>query len=148
MTGSLREPLRRRHGQLRVLFDPVPGPLTAIAVAIRAGSRTDGRHAGLAHMTEHMLVQGTSRLDQLTINRRAGELGGEHDADTGHDDMMLHFEVFNDDVEAALELLAEQLFHSIVPADRFQKERRVVIDEIRGRREDQDRGVASDLSSP
>jgi predicted Zn-dependent peptidase len=87
-------------------------------------------------MTEHMLFQGTHRLDQLTLNRRAGELGGEHDADTGHEDMMVHFEVFNEDVEPALALLAEQLFHSTVPDDRFAKERRVVIDEIRGRQED------------
>src|SRR5262249_36149388 len=71
-----------------------------------------------------------------TLNRRAGELGGEHDADTGYEDITLHFEVFNDDVEDALALLAEQCFDSTVPADRFNKEQRVVIDEIRGRQED------------
>jgi predicted Zn-dependent peptidase len=136
VTGLERDPVRLRHGDLTVLYDAVPGPLTAIAVAIRAGSRVDGRHPGLAHMTEHMLFQGTRDLDQITINRRAGELGGEHDADTGHEDMMVHFEVFNEDVEPALRLLAEQLFHSTVPEDRFRKERRVVIDEIRGRQED------------
>ena len=119
-----------------MLFDPVPGELTAISIAIRAGSRSDGPLPGLAHMTEHMLFQGTRALDQLAINRRAGELGGEHDADTGHEDMMVHFEVFNEDVESALALLADQLFHSTVPDDRFAKERRVVIDEIRGRQED------------
>src|SRR5438046_2613397 len=97
----LREPHRLRHRGCTVLFDPAPGPLTAIAVAIRAG-----------------------------------DLGGEHDADTGYEDMTLHFEVFNDDVEEALGLLAEQLFRSTVPADRFAKEQRVVIDEIRGRQED------------
>ena len=134
--GFVRDPAPLRNGDLLVLHDPVPGPLTAIAVAIRAGSRADGAHLGLAHMTEHMLFQGTHALDQLTLNRRAGELGGEHDADTGHEDMMVHFEVFNEDVEAALELIAEQLFRSIVPDDRFAKERRVVIDEIRGRQED------------
>jgi predicted Zn-dependent peptidase len=136
VTGRLRDPFRLRHGDLTVLFDPVPGPLTAISIAIGAGSRADGTLPGLAHMTEHMLFQGTRRYDQLTINRRAGELGGEHDADTGHEDMMVHFEVFNDDVEPALGLLAEQLFHSTVPDERFAKERRVVIDEIRGRQED------------
>ena len=50
--------------------------------------------------------------------------------------MTLHFEVFDEDVEEALQLLAAQLFHSTVPDDRFAKERRVVIDEIRGRQED------------
>ena len=130
------EPRRLRYGALTVLHDPVPGPLTAIAVAIRAGSRFDGPHPGIAHMTEHMLFQGTRGLDQLTLNRRAGELGGEHDADTGYEDITLHFEVFNEDVEGALALLGEQLFRSVVPADRFTKEQRVVVDEIRGRQED------------
>ena len=114
----------------------MPGPLTAIALVVRAGSRFDGAHPGIAHMTEHMLFQGTRRLDQATLNRRAGELGGEHDADTGYEDITLHFEVFNDDVEEALVLLAEQCFQSTVPPERFAKEQRVVIDEIRGRQED------------
>jgi predicted Zn-dependent peptidase len=134
--ARLREPRRFRHGALRVLFDPVPGPLTALALVVRAGSRFDGLHPGIAHMTEHMLFQGTRGLDQATLNRRAGELGGEHDADTGYEDVTLHFEVFNDDLEEALALLAEQCFRSTVPAERFAKEQRVVVDEIRGRQED------------
>jgi predicted Zn-dependent peptidase len=136
LPSRLREPRRLRHGALTVLYDPVPGPLTALALVVRAGSRYDGVLPGIAHMTEHMLFQGTRHLDQASLNRRAGDLGGEHDADTGYEDMTLHFEVFNDDVEEALSLLAEQCFRSTVPADRFAKERRVVIDEIRGRAED------------
>ena len=136
MSARLGEPRRFAHGALTVLHEHVPGPLTALALVIRAGSRFDGALPGLAHMTEHMLFQGTHRLDQATLNRRAGELGGEHDADTGHEDVALHFEVFNEDVEEALALLAEQCFRSTVPADRFAKEQRVVIDEIRGRQED------------
>src|SRR6184192_3839466 len=136
VSWRLREPERFRQGALRVLYDPVPGPLTAIALAVRAGSRFDGPHPGIAHMTEHMLFQGTGQLDQVTLNRRAGELGGEHDADTGYEDITLHFEVFNEDLGDALALLADQCFGSTVPGDRFAKEQRVVIDEIRGRQED------------
>lgn len=132
----LMEPRRLRHGALTVLHDPLPGPLTAIALVVRAGSRLDGAHPGIAHMSEHMLFQGTRRFDQASLNRRAGELGGEHDADTGYEDMTLHFEVFNEDVEEALALLAEQCFRSTIPGERFAKEQRVVIDEIRGRQED------------
>ena len=133
---AFREPRLVSHGALATLHDPMPGPLTAIAVVVRAGSRFDGPHPGLAHMTEHMLFQGTYRFDQASINRRAGDLGGEHDADTGYEDVSLHFEVFNEDVGDALALLAEQCFRSTIPADRFAKEQRVVIDEIRGRQED------------
>lgn len=133
---AVREPQPLRHGALRVLYDHIPGPLTAIAVAVRAGSRFDGAHPGIAHLSEHMLFQGTRSLEQVALNRRAGDLGGEHDADTGYEDMTLHFEVFNEDVDEALALLGEQLFHSTIPTERFAKERRVVIDEIRGRQED------------
>src|SRR2546428_13181416 len=98
VSWRLREPERFRHGALRVLYDPVPGPLTAIALAVRAGSRFDGPHPGIAHMTEHMLFQGTRELDQGSLNRRAGELGGEHDAEPGYRDIALHFGGFNQDV--------------------------------------------------
>jgi predicted Zn-dependent peptidase len=119
-----------------VLHDPMPGPLTALAVVIRAGSRFDGVHPGIAHMAEHMLFQGTRRSDQAELNRRAALLGGDVDAETGHDDLTLSIEVFNEDVEPALALIAELCFESTIPADRFEKERRVVLDEIRGRWDD------------
>src|SRR5215467_4394884 len=109
-----------RHRGLRVIVQHIPGPLTAIALLVRAGSRFDGAHPGIAHMTEHMLFQGTKRLDQVALNRRAGE----HGADTGYEDMALHFEVFNEDLGDALALLAEQCFDSTVPHDRFAKEKR------------------------
>jgi predicted Zn-dependent peptidase len=125
-----------RQQGLRVLYQQLPGPLTAIALSVRAGARFDGRHPGLAHMAEHMLFQGTESVDQLALNRRAAELGGEHNADTGYENISLTFEVFNEDLEEALALLAEQFYRSAVSEDRFRKERRVVIDEIRGRLDD------------
>jgi len=127
---------RFRHRGLQVLQQHTPGPLTAIALSIRAGARYDGRHPGIAHMAEHMLFQGTRALDQVALNRLAAELGGEHNADTGYETISLTFEVFNEDVNAALGLLSEQFYHSQIGEDRFRKERRVVIDEIRGRLDD------------
>lgn len=125
-----------RHRGLRVAYQHQPGALTAIALSVRAGARFDGRHPGIAHMAEHMLFQGTASLDQLALNRRAAELGGEHNADTGYETISLTFEVFNEDVDDALALLAEQFYRSEVNPERFRKERRVVIDEIRSRIDD------------
>jgi predicted Zn-dependent peptidase len=112
------------------------GPLTAIALSVRAGARFDGTHPGIAHMAEHMLFQGTDSLDQMALNRVAAELGGEHNADTGYETISLTLEVFNEDTGAALELLAEQFYRSRVDETRFRKERRVVLDEVRGRLDD------------
>lgn len=127
---------RFRVRGLRVVHHHVPGRLTAIALTVRAGARCDGRHAGLAHLAEHMLFQGTNSLDQVALNRRAAELGGEHNADTGYEDIALTFEVFNEDVDDALALLAEQFYHTAVDERRLRKEQRVVVEEIRGRLDD------------
>lgn len=127
---------RFRHRGLRVLHQSHPGALSAIALSMRAGARFDGRHPGLAHLCEHMLFQGTATLDQVALNRRAAELGGEHNADTGYEDISLTFEVFNEDLDAALGLLAEQYYRTAVDAKRLRKEQRVVMEEIRGRLDD------------
>lgn len=125
-----------RHRGLRVRYQHLPGPLTAIALVVRAGARFDGRRPGIAHLTEHMLFQGTDSLDQLALNRRAAELGGEHNADTGYEDISLTIEVFNEDVPAALGLLAEQFYRTKVDPQRLRKEKRVVVDELRSRMDD------------
>ncbi len=127
---------RFHHRGLRVVHRRHPGKLTAIALSVRAGARFDGRHPGLAHLAEHMLFQGTASLDQVALNRRAAELGGEHNADTGYEDISLTFEVFNEDLDAALAQLAEQYSHTECDPQRLRKEQRVVMEEIRGRLDD------------
>ncbi|MDX2167409.1 MAG: pitrilysin family protein [Deltaproteobacteria bacterium] len=127
---------RFRVRGLRVVHQPHPGRLTAIALTVRAGARYDGRHPGLAHLAEHMLFQGTDGLDQVALNRRAAELGGEHNADTGYEDIALTFEVFNEDFDDALALLAEQYYRTAVDRPTLRKEQRVVMEEIRGRLDD------------
>ncbi|HEY8514333.1 MAG TPA: pitrilysin family protein [Candidatus Binatia bacterium] len=125
-----------RFRGLTVVYEPLPGPITAIAINVRAGARYDGAIPGLAHMAEHMLFQGTDALDQLALNRRAAEIGGNHNATTGYESIALTIEVFNEDFEAAIELLADQFYRSRVDPQRFRKECRVVLDEIRGFRDD------------
>jgi predicted Zn-dependent peptidase len=125
-----------RFRGLTVVHEPLPGPITAIALHVRAGARFDGKIPGLAHMAEHMLFQGTDELDQLALNRRAAELGGSHNATTGYESIALTIESFNADVDGAIELLMSQFYRSRVDPKRFRKECRVVLDEIRGFRDD------------
>ena len=125
-----------RFRGLTIVHEPLPGPITAVALHVRAGARFDGAIPGLAHMAEHMLFQGTDEMDQLDLNRRAAELGGSHNATTGYESIALTLEVFNDDCDGALELLMGQFYRSRVEPQRFRKECRVVLDEIRGFRDD------------
>lgn len=124
------------HRGLRTLYQHAPGPLTSIALVVRAGARFDGDFPGIAHFAEHMLFQGTTTMDQRELNHRAAELGGEHNADTGYEMISMTFDVFNEDLEAALQLLADQFYNTEVTEERVRKERRVVLDEVRGRTDD------------
>jgi predicted Zn-dependent peptidase len=121
---------------LVVLFERMDSPLVAYCLSIGAGSRFDGETPGLAHFSEHMLFQGTENFDQLALNRRAAEVGGSHNAFTGYDSMALNFESFPEDMAGALELLFEQFYRTRPEAVRFRKEKRIVLDELRGVRED------------
>lgn len=125
-----------RAGPIRVAYEHRAGPLSAIVLAARSGSRFDGGSPGLAHLAEHMLFQGTPRSDHSDINRRAAELGGDHDAYTGYEELCVTFQVLNEAVPEAIALLAEQALDSTVPADRLENERSVVAQEIRGHRDD------------
>jgi predicted Zn-dependent peptidase len=121
---------------LRVAFERSVGPVTGIVLAARSGSRFDGAKPGIAHLAEHMLFQGTTELDHAAINQRAAELGGDHDASTSYEDLIVNFQVLNADAPAAIALIADQVRRSTVPADRLENERQVVAQEIRGHRED------------
>lgn len=121
---------------MRIVHEFVPGPISAVVLSVRAGARFDGDVPGLAHMTEHMLFQGTESLDQLELNRRAAACGGNHNAETGYESMEILFEVFNDDLDEALALLTEQFYRTRIDGRRFSKERRVVLDEIRSYHDD------------
>lgn len=133
---ATRSPSHFRVRGLRVVHQFVPGPLTALVLGVRGGARFDGKRPGLAHMAEHMLFQGTHLFDQRELNLRAAECGGNHNAETGYESLDLTFEVLNEDFDDALALLTEQFYATRVDPKRFAKERHVVLDEIRGYRED------------
>jgi predicted Zn-dependent peptidase len=121
---------------LVVLFERMESPLVAYCLSVGGGSRFDGDMPGLAHLSEHMLFQGTENFDQLALNRRAAEVGGNHNAFTGYDSLALNFESFPEDMAGALDLLFEQFYRTRPDAGRFRKEKRIVLDEVRGVRED------------
>lgn len=125
-----------RSGGLAIAWERQRGPLTGVVLSVRSGSRFDGHEPGIAHLAEHMLFQGTRGTDYQELNRRAAEIGGDHDASTGFEDLNLTFQVRNDDLPEAIALLAEQVRESTVPEDRLENERDVVAQEIRGHRED------------
>lgn len=106
-------------------------PVAYISLTALAGTRYEPAHlAGLAHLAEHMLFKGTRKRSAYHINNRLERLGGELNAFTTKEELVVQATVMKEDFAKALELIADIVFHSVVPQKELEKEKAVVADEI------------------
>lgn len=107
-------------------------PVSYCALTTLAGTRFEpSGYAGLAHYCEHMLFKGTVRRKGYHINNRLERLGGEINAFTTKEELVLHATVLREDLNKALELISDMVLHSVFPPSEMVKEREVILDEIR-----------------
>jgi len=121
---------------LRAVVRERPGSdVVAISVGIRGGSRDERRETvGAAHFMEHMFFQGTARRkDAADIDRELEARGGWTNAWTGWESINFQVVTATDDLDLALDVIADQMANSLFAADKIDKERRVVLEELNGR---------------
>lgn len=116
---------------LRVITIHRPGTRTVAArVYVRAGSRYDGPHSGLAHFLEHMLFKGTATRSPRQIYAAIEACGGEINATTTREYASLRTVTLARDLPLALELLADVVTRPALAEDAFLNEKLVVLQEI------------------
>lgn len=102
------------------------------ALSIKCGTRDEeGYHGGIAHFVEHTIFKGTSRRSTTVINGYLDRLGGELNAFTTKEEIVLHATVLKEDLGKAASLLFELATEATFPEHEIQTEKGVVIDEIR-----------------
>lgn len=101
------------------------------ALSIRCGTRDEeGFHSGIAHFVEHTIFKGTGRRSAAVINNYLDKLGGELNAFTTKEEIVLHATVLKEDLAKAAALLFELATDPIFPDHEINTEKGVVIDEI------------------
>ena len=101
------------------------------ALSIKCGTRDeDGYHSGIAHFTEHTLFKGTARKSASAVNSYLDRLGGELNAYTTKEEIVIHATVLKEDLGKAASLLFELATSATFPEKEIEKEKGVVIDEI------------------
>ena len=101
------------------------------ALSIRCGTRDEGGFpGGIAHFTEHTLFKGTRRKSAAVINGYLDRLGGELNAYTTKEEIVLHATVLKEDLPKAVSLLLELATEASFPDGPVATERGVVLDEI------------------
>ena len=89
-------------------------------------------HSGTAHFVEHTLFKGTTDKSSSVINSYLERLGGELNAYTTKEEIVLHATVLKEDIEKAAGLLMEMATRATFPENEIEVEKTVVIDEIAG----------------
>ncbi len=118
---------------LRVLTSPLPHTRSvSVALFVGAGSRyEDDTLAGVSHFLEHMLFKGThKRGTPREIAEAIEGVGGVMNAATDKELTVYWAKVPVDHFTDALDVLLDQLLHSVIDPVELERERKVVIEEL------------------
>ena len=125
-------------GGLRVVTEYVPSVRSAsVGLWVNVGSRDEGPTvAGAAHFLEHLLFKATPTRTSVDIAQAVDAVGGELNAFTSKEHTCYYAHVLGDDLEMAVELVADVVLNGVcAPAD-VELERDVVLEEIAMRDDD------------
>jgi len=120
---------------LRVVTQQVPGMHTvSIGVWVSNGARCEQSvEQGVAHFIEHLLFKGTKRRTARQITREIDSLGGILNAFTSYEYVCYYAKALAKTLPQVVDILSDMFLHSTFPADEIEKERKVVLQEIKMR---------------
>ncbi len=103
-----------------------------VGVWVNVGSRDEQPvEAGFSHFIEHMFFKGTKSRSAADISREIDALGGEMNAFTSRETTTFYVKVLDQQLPPALDLLSDLFHHSRFGATEIEKEKQVVLEEIR-----------------
>lgn len=117
---------------IRVVLEPMDGVASvAVGVWVNAGSVFESaRIAGISHFIEHMLFKGTERRTAAQIAAEMDAIGGNLNAFTSKECTCYHVKALGEDLEKAVDMLADIVLHSTLAAEDIAREKGVVLEEI------------------
>jgi zinc protease len=106
--------------------------LAALQLWVRAGARDESQgELGLAHYLEHMLFRGTTSRPTGFVEREVEGVGGAMNAGTSWDYTYYYVTLPPSRVMQGLELLADISMNASLDSDVLEKEKEVVLEEMR-----------------
>lgn len=118
-------------GGIRYAVKSFGSAVAYCALSVNVGTRDEGNYnSGIAHFTEHTIFKGTLRKSSAVINSYLEKYGGELNAFTTKEEIVLHATVLKEDLPRAVSLLTELAFQASFPDEEVETEKGVVIDEI------------------
>ncbi|HER44016.1 MAG TPA: insulinase family protein, partial [Candidatus Eisenbacteria bacterium] len=121
------------EGGPRVVLEPHPeSDIVCVAVSVPTGSAFETPETrGMSHFLEHMVFDGAERWSRIEMSGWVDERGAFLNAFTRKETAVYFLVVSRGDLERGMEILSQMLLHSIFPPDEFEKERKIILEELR-----------------
>ncbi|MBD3168367.1 MAG: hypothetical protein GF307_02715 [candidate division Zixibacteria bacterium] len=133
-TGTVEKKIVEKtfsNGFRLILNENHASPMITSIVMVEAGSKFENDQTnGFTHLLEHLNFDGTATKSRIEINEGIKNHGGYINAFTRKDATTYMILMPSEFIEYGLDVQSDQLFGSIFPEDEFEKERKVVTEEI------------------
>lgn len=118
---------------LRVVMERMPAlKSVTVGIWVNVGSRDElPGEEGFSHFIEHMFFKGTKTRTAAQLSREIDALGGEMNAFTSRETTTFYVKVLDQQLAPALDLLADLFHNSRFDPKEVEKEKQVVLEEIR-----------------
>lgn len=117
---------------LTIITEQVPVPAVTVNVWLRVGSAMETPEInGMAHFLEHMIFKGSRLVGLGEFERILESKGGNTNAATSYEYTHYYFTATCDDFAEILPLQLDLVTHPSLPPQEFERERRVIQEEIR-----------------
>jgi predicted Zn-dependent peptidase len=120
------------NGMRIILKENHASPMITSLIFVKAGSKFENDYNnGVTHFLEHLLFDGTATRSQKEISDGIEKLGGYINAFTRKEFTAYLVLMPRDYINYGMAAQADMLFNSVFPEDKFPKERKIVIEEMK-----------------
>ena len=116
------------NGLTIIVHEDRSAPVASVQAWVATGSIDEDAHlgAGLSHILEHMLFKGTKTRPANAIAQAVQDVGGYINAYTSFDRTVYWIDVPKAGVSTAIDVLADAMMNSTLPATEYSKEQEVI----------------------
>ncbi len=118
---------------IEIIFDRLESVSTcSVGVFVKTGSRDEADHEeGISHVLEHMIFKGTPKRDYFQISEEVDYLGASINAHTSKEETVFHINALTEFLGKSVDILFDIVTNSIIDEAELEKEKDVIIEEIR-----------------
>ncbi|MBQ9016498.1 MAG: insulinase family protein [Firmicutes bacterium] len=119
----------------------------ALGIWVRTGSSHEsGDNSGVSHFIEHMMFKGTEQRNARQIAEAVDRIGGMSNAFTGKEATCYYIKTLSSNIYDGAEILLDMVTGSTFAEEEMNKERQVILEEIKMIRDTPDEDVIDMIS--